>query len=556
MDNIFRNKYFLISSLLGLLFGIFHFPSLQDAVENAQVIAGIVEYPTMTPQLYFQNKLWSLPPQLLAILLKLGFNEKVLSFFTSGLLGMLSFAALSLISRAIHKKDSVFILATPLITFFFLLYDFAPTYDISLLDTSSTSGSIGLSWAVICLGLYLNDKKKFFYFSIGLLASIHATWFIWTSLAVLIHFLSFQSNKSQEIKAYYKYLISGAGLSFLSLCFYLINKVNFPVVSNTLDQSEFLKYFFNNWDVHRRSIPFTLGSLISIALPVLTFSLRESHRKVFQLSIVLSFFNALIIILSQFSFTLLWLMPHRFINISILIFPVILLSVLQYRKYLLHSVVTLVGIVFLHYYYDSYRIYPEIKTEYLFNIGVFLLIMAGTVLIHHKRAVFSKFNQIPPILIASLIVLYYVSFVSRAFEYNLKHYKDISNSNLHLEISKKSGILLTCPNCSHFQLTSRSPILVEIDTMDDLAYAPYIADSFNNILKEVYHLDLMNRPKNWNRTIHVPKDAIKSIWEDRTREEWVTIIRKYGLKGVVTPKHWNLKLNSFGDDKYSFFYLP
>jgi hypothetical protein len=556
LNSIFRNKYFFLSSFIGFLFGIFHFPSLQDAVENAQVIAGIVEYPSMTPQLYFQNKLWSLPPQLLAILLKLGFNEKTLSFFTSGILGLLSFGALSIISRAIHKKDSIYILATPLITFFFLLYDFAPTYDISLLDTSSTSGSIGLSWAVICLGLYLNSKKRIFYFAIGLLASIHATWFIWTSLAVLTHFLFFQKDKSLEIKTYYKYLLSGAGISFLSLCFYLINKTEFSATSQILNESVFLEYFFNNWDVHRRNIPFTLGSLISIALPVLVFNLRDTHRRIFEFSIVLSIFNALTIILSQFSFTLLWLMPHRFINISILIFPVILLSVLQHRKYLLHSLVTLIGIVFLHYYYEFYRIYPEIKTEYLFNVGVFLLVMSGTTLIHHKKAVFDRFNAVAPTIVASLIALYYISFVSRAFEYNLKHYKDISNSNLHMEISKKPGILLTCPNCSHFQLTSRSPILVEIDTMDDLAYAPYVADSFNSILKEVYHLDLMNRPKNWSRTIHVPKDAIKSTWEDRTREEWFSIFKKYGLKGIVTPKHWNLKLSSIKNNKYSFFYIP
>lgn len=550
---LIKNKFLILAGLIGFLLGVFHFPSLQDAVENAQIIAGIVEYPFQTPQLYFQKKLWSLPPQLLAILLSLGISEKVLSFFTSGVLGLTSFTGLSLIARSFYKKDHPGIAAIPLIIFFFLIFEFAPTYDISLIDTSSTSGTFGISWALITLGLYFNNKKSFSYFCLGLLASIHAIWFIWVSLSFILVFLIFEKSKKEIFLKYYKFLFSGILLSTISLtCYFLMREV-LPINIVTNNKSQFASYFFENWDVHRRQIPLGLGLIMGLSLPLISYR-HKKYSDIFNFSLVISGLTLFVTIYSQFNLPLMWLMPHRFINIAILLFGALLISSIDSRKKVIHICALLGSIIFLHYYYDLYRLYPEIKKEYLFNLGVLLLSFVGLNYIDIKKIKPHKYFHIPVIAVGLLISLYYLSFGKRAFVYSLNFYKDYNSSDFFKKISARKGFLLTCPNCSHFQLKTRSPIILEVDTMDDLAYGPEMADEFNSYFKALYGLDLYNRPKSWSRSVHVPKDVIKTDWEQRSEAQWSDLIKKYQLKGIIVPKYWKLPLESIENDKFRFYY--
>jgi len=79
-----------LSGLLGLWIGITGFPNWQVAVETAQVVAGLVTYPSDNPFYIYHVKLWTVLHQVLALLLRLGVSEIALSEMLSGLLGMVS----------------------------------------------------------------------------------------------------------------------------------------------------------------------------------------------------------------------------------------------------------------------------------------------------------------------------------------------------------------------------------------------------------------------------------------------------------------------------------
>src|SRR3989337_2496361 len=96
-----------ITGIIGFYFGMFHAGTLQSAIENAQVLAGIVRYPSSNPFYIYQVKLWTIINQALAIFLYFGVSEYALSFAISGIVGMLVFQALSLLVCALSRNFSL-----------------------------------------------------------------------------------------------------------------------------------------------------------------------------------------------------------------------------------------------------------------------------------------------------------------------------------------------------------------------------------------------------------------------------------------------------------------
>ena len=93
----------VVSGALGFHVGAGAFADWQVAVETAQVVAGLVDYPAGNPFYVYHTKLWTILHQVLAVALAAGLSERTLSVLVSGLLGMVSFQALSLIAYAISR---------------------------------------------------------------------------------------------------------------------------------------------------------------------------------------------------------------------------------------------------------------------------------------------------------------------------------------------------------------------------------------------------------------------------------------------------------------------
>src|SRR5204862_7117957 len=93
----------LASGVLGFRIGMSGFPDWQVAVETSQVLAGLVKYPAGNPFFIYHLKLWTIVHQLLAPLLALGVSEIRLSLIVSGVLGMVTFQALSMVVYALSR---------------------------------------------------------------------------------------------------------------------------------------------------------------------------------------------------------------------------------------------------------------------------------------------------------------------------------------------------------------------------------------------------------------------------------------------------------------------
>jgi len=121
----------IVSGVLGFAVGAIKFPTWQVAVESAQVVAGIVQYPAGNPFYIYHVKLWTILHQICAVLLLSGVSEISLSIALSGLLGMVSFQALAMIVYAL-SADIVLSIAAPFVIFvshcFSLLKIFVPVF--------------------------------------------------------------------------------------------------------------------------------------------------------------------------------------------------------------------------------------------------------------------------------------------------------------------------------------------------------------------------------------------------------------------------------------------
>ena len=143
----------LVSGILGFGFGMLRFPTWQVAVETAQVIAGLVKYPAGNPFYVYHTKLWTVLHQICALLLLSGVSEVTLSRLVSGLVGMVSFQALSLFVYAL-SADVPLAIGSMIVIFLSNVTDHGAGYPVLLMDTSHTYGALGLSTIVLVVALF------------------------------------------------------------------------------------------------------------------------------------------------------------------------------------------------------------------------------------------------------------------------------------------------------------------------------------------------------------------------------------------------------------------
>ena len=148
----------IAAGLLGFVIGILH-ATWQVSLESAQVVARTVAYSTPTPFYWYHTKLWTLMVQAPALFLYLGMSARVLSFIVSGVVGMFSFQALSLIIYAVSGRKLLAILSPSFIYTTEAVSLFSGSYYIHLMATMHTYGMIGLAFAVLVLGLFMTLPK-------------------------------------------------------------------------------------------------------------------------------------------------------------------------------------------------------------------------------------------------------------------------------------------------------------------------------------------------------------------------------------------------------------
>jgi hypothetical protein len=121
-------------------------------------------------------------------------------------------------------------------------------------------------------------------------------------------------------------------------------------------------------------------------------------------------------------------------------------------------------------------------------------------------------------------------------------YTDRTNNSLLARVAAGSGLLLTGGDLHLVQLRTRRPVLLDGGGLDGLPYALEAGPALEQILRDVYAIDLHNPPGEAHGKGVIPDAANQMVWERFTVERWREIRRTYHVTQVVTRPHWTLTL--------------
>jgi hypothetical protein len=119
---------------------------------------------------------------------------------------------------------------------------------------------------------------------------------------------------------------------------------------------------------------------------------------------------------------------------------------------------------------------------------------------------------------------------------------DRTNDVLFRMLSEGRGLLLTGGDLHLIQLRSRRPVLLDGGGLDALPYAVESAPEMDRILREVYGVDLLNAPDEARFRGSIPPEFTRTVWQSYSKEQWEALASRFGVRQVLTPGDWDLKL--------------
>lgn len=496
-NNLLNLKNILLISSLSLLFSFVFFND-QVAVRGGLVISGEVNYENnISPLKYYFLNSWTLLTQISAILLKFGLDSDKVSFFLIFLLNLILFFTCILIFNKFLKNSTLSIFLTCLLIFF--QKNLGDTDYPSLIFTIHTFGAYAqaLTGLIIASLLYKNLKITIF-FSF-LLLSIHPIVGLWILLIIL--FFSIILKEIKSLKHFAKIIFPGLIILFISLIFYF----NFSIEKTPYDPTLFDTYM-ELWDGHRslsNEIYYEYIIKSFLFLSILIFLSNNKENKLFIFVVSFIVFSSIIIYLS-----------FKFFNLSNF---GILSTIIPGRFMITYTFVAWPLVLAL--------IYSKLKDKKYIN-HIFYFIVCVYSIMHYKN-----FIQIKDV-----------------FE------KPQNNNYIFTKLKnlKNTGNIISSENATfNILYLSKKPLLLS-KGIDFLPYHPYLINSVQEILVEVYGYDFNYPPiKNYP---YLNDGFIKQQFENRSLSEWVGIKEKFKSNIVVTPKSWDLNLELiFFDKKFKVY---
>ncbi len=562
---------FLLSGLLGFLFGVLY-PYPQDAVEAAQVISGVVPYPQPTVWYLLISSVWVLLDQICAFFLLLGVSELALSYLVSGLLGMISFQALSLTVLA-FSNSCLLSVATP---FFILLtraYAFDVNYPIDFVSPV-TWGVLGLSFTLLTTAVIGNKRYKLGAFLLGIAPAVHfvSGAFLWGVVAICL-LLGYKEWRSY-FNGTVKYFMFGCLIFAFSLSFHVLTSPHIPKVSHET-ASYYLSIFIGVWEEHRHPIDFTsTGVYLNITAFVVTFlwltffgkALPENIRFLLRIFMVSSaagmFFGVLTHLPNRYvPDIVISLMPQRMLNFSIFGFLALLLGLfgccrdrfgIQLGLAILIVILLLLSLGILPAYY---------LFIVMFGGAAALIVLKSVKPLPVRKPWLAGFPIAATVVLLLIsislsVIGLYPSGSTRA-EYKIP---DRTNNEFLDLISKGQGILLvpmhkeSIQPLPWIQLVTRRPILLKPGMIDLLPYALGVGPEMDRVLREIYGIELSNPCGKTPCTKDLLVLRNKETWEARSPEQWTEIRNVFGVTEILTFADWNLRLHVKACDNFYVLY--
>jgi hypothetical protein len=563
----------VVSGVLGLHAGAVQFPVWQVAVETAQVVAGVVRYPTVTPFSVYHAELWTILHQVLAVFLRFGVSEITLSRGLSGVLGMLSFQAIALVVYAI-SRDALTAIGASALVWATHAAEFGVLYPVFLLGSSHTYGIIGLSFLVLVVALIGCGVYRTAAFLLGLAPAVHPSLGAWLLLIVALAVASDYRRARVELRPAIVPLLAGIGISGLSLLLQLATRDAVPSIASG-EAARYLAGFIRFWDGHRQPVPanaegvaLNLIALFGAGVWLVAFA-NDLTRPVQLFLRVVCATSTVSLALVALTWVpperlpqwLLVLMPGRLLNATaFMCVPMLIGLIALYRRTTWGSILGLVFVCALamvnrsalRLSLESRVSLPSIRPVQLVQITMlvlFILVLRAwnqRRLAGDSRPLALHATPLPmlqrPARALTLLALVAISvWAWRQPPANRAAiFVDRTNDTALRLAADGHGLVLTAGDLHLIQLRTRRPVLLDGGGLDGIAYSIAAAPQMEEILRDVYGVDYFHPPDEARRTGAVPAAFSRKVWEARPLDEWRAIARRYGVSDIVTPSDWTL----------------
>ncbi|MGB8225984.1 MAG: hypothetical protein WCE45_03815 [Sedimentisphaerales bacterium] len=533
-------------------------------MEAGQILTGVVKY-SAGAGISTYLKAFSSINHLSALLLLIINSEKIVSIIISALLGMISFQAIGLFIYSINKNICISVIGVILI-YFANYVGPGVIYPIWFLGHIHTFGILGLSFIVLIIALINIGAYGIAFFCLGLAPCVHMTWAAWLFLVLLIS-ASLQWDFAKGIiKKYYRYFIAGLFVTIVLLIYqFYLNRAT-PVIDSEI-KKQYLDSYVKYWDYHRvkfywgweslerhaesEGIPFCVCCIAAGLFCLKYFKKDDSLIFISTVIIVSGILSLLFGLITQIPpekipFFLYSIMPGRFINLNNILVAAFFIGVLtryEIRPYIFGYnlyVLLLVSSFFSKHWEVQIIVFAIILSWFLY------LICAKNSVSHRLLGSIREHTvSYEKLLLIFTLLFIFVNlprhkFISK-YLFHRSDFKDRTNNEFYLTISKRDGLLATCDYLSLIQLRTRRPLLVDIES-DFIIYTPEDVVAYNNILQKVYGINLLiPPPKELQHRVIAPK-LYKTMWEKRTIEEWQQIRRDFNVTDILSPEDWKLSL--------------
>ena len=579
----------VISGLVGFRIGLVGFPTWHICVETAQVVAGLVRYPAENPFYIYHTKLWSLVIQACAVLLKAGISEITLSLALSGLLGMISFQALAMVTYAI-SRDALVAIAASLVVFVSGVTDYGPIYPIWLVGTHHSYGAIGLSTFVLALGLIASGYLRLGAFLLGVGPAVHPSVGVWVGSIAVAGFAWTFAGQRAQLRPAVKCFLAGCAITLLSAAVQIAFIYDVPQVDAAAVERSF-STFERLWDAHRRA-RVTFGdvgvtfnrAIVALTLVWLIGFARDLPRpalfllRVAAIAGVISLGVVLLTWIPPDSMprTLSILMPARLLNLNIVLAGPLVIGLVAAYRHRRAAQVLLVGLMvgllltsksLLWRWLAALGIQPwsvRIDPVLLFETAG-LTIVCVALWQATRRPVDRPLETEPSppaagwlfrgavaaVLALAVVLSWQVAGPRTIF-------RDRTNDPFFAAVAAdRRGLTVSAGSFQLLQLYTRRPVLIDSGALDTMVYAPEGGPATARIVTEVYGIDFFDPPREIRSSSVIPHDANRLTWSRFTGQRWRELRRTYNVSQIVTRSDYELHLPMVAEaDGLRLYHIP
>ncbi len=578
----------LVSSVLGFLAGALIEPTWQDVIEPAQVLAGVVRYAPDNPVYLYSVHTWTILHQLIALAIAAGFHERTLAILVSGGIGALSFAALSLTSRAMGAPALIAALS-PVLIYTSGVTRLLPGYPVTVLGWPYTYGLTAHGLLLLLVSLLGLRRDRAAALVLGVFPCVHPGVAIWAWLIATGLGVVYRREATARTRIVVPWFLAGLAVTVASAV-YQWGWITPDLSGSTPPAPELLRGIRQYWDTHRQPLDWSnLNVLVAVTIPiVLVWWQRRIGRTgpdhthwiatamLIAVAIAVCGDVAIGLLPEQVGAVLARPMPRRLLALPVLGGMAWVIGVCT-SPTVPAGVRVLTGWVFAGLSIVSLRTVGgltmprDVIRDWLEPLGWDWTMVAATMMglvglavvvaLRFRGPIDKRWQRLSARVLSGVLVAASLFLVADAVvdgPTELQRVRDRRTDALLRETAARPGLLLTAANLHLIQAATRRPVLIDGGALDALVYVPQGANVSERILRRVYDVTL-TQPGSIEAGSDgaLPEWLGETTWPERTLDEWQAIRGLFGVTDILTDSAWSLRLPLVArDDRLALWHIP